>query len=46
MTPMPVTFNVKETAPASLAQRKPGDPVKGPYVGMGDQRIIKSVVKG
>jgi hypothetical protein len=46
MTPMPGTFNVEETAAASLAQRTPGDPVKGPYVEMGDQRIIKSVVKG
>ncbi len=43
---MQVTFSVEDGAVASLAQLKPGDPVKVTYVEMGDKRIIKSIVKG
>jgi len=44
--PAQMTFSVDDGAVASLAQFKPGDPVKVTYVEMGDKRIIKSIVKG
>ena len=44
--PMHVTFSVEDGAIATLAQLKPGDPVKVTYVEMGEKRIIKSIVKG
>jgi len=44
--PAQMTFSVDDGAVASLAQLKPGDPVKVTYVEMGDKRIIKSIVKG
>lgn len=43
---MQMTFSVEDAAVASLAQLKPGDPVKVTYVEMGEKRIIKSIVKG
>jgi Cu/Ag efflux protein CusF len=44
-SPMQLTFGVEDGALSALAGLKPGDQVKVIYVGMGDKRIIRSVVK-